>query len=200
MTGYYKQQSGVAMIIGLIILLLLTIIMIAAMRVTSLEERMAGNLRNHNIAFQAAESALREAEASIVDLKNAPRGTVEVPNPLRPFSIDDWRYQNPTGPVCVQGLCITNKPDLGLSGDSPLEPDEIDSMDFKVAATGIVDSIKYEPEYIIEYIGKQASTDENRPFIFFRITAKGWGGDERKSVVQLQSVYRVHVLDAVGNF
>lgn len=53
------------MIIGLVMLLLLTIIMLAAMRVTSLEEKMAGNLRNQNIAFQAAESALREGETRI---------------------------------------------------------------------------------------------------------------------------------------
>ena len=46
--------AGGALIIGLVMLLLLTIIMLAAMRVTSLEERMAGNLRNQNIALQAA--------------------------------------------------------------------------------------------------------------------------------------------------
>jgi type IV pilus assembly protein PilX len=32
------------------------------MRTTTLQERMAGNLRDSNLAFQAAESGLREAE------------------------------------------------------------------------------------------------------------------------------------------
>ncbi len=60
-----KQQSGVALVIGLVMLLLLTIIMLSAVQVTLLEEKMAGNMKNTNIAFQAAESALREAEARI---------------------------------------------------------------------------------------------------------------------------------------
>lgn len=57
-----KQQSGVVLIISLIMLLLLTIISVTAMRVTGLEEKMAGNSKDLNVAFQAAEAALRDAE------------------------------------------------------------------------------------------------------------------------------------------
>jgi len=46
-------------------LLLLTIIGAAAMRDTNLQERMAGNMRDHNLAFQAAEAALRFAEQKV---------------------------------------------------------------------------------------------------------------------------------------
>jgi len=58
-------QSGSALIISLIILVAMTLIGITAMRTTVLEEKMAGNMRNKEIAFQAAEATLRAAERYI---------------------------------------------------------------------------------------------------------------------------------------
>lgn len=58
-----KKQTGVALFISLVMLLVLTIIGVSAVQTTSLEERMARNSRDRLMAFQAAESALRDAEA-----------------------------------------------------------------------------------------------------------------------------------------
>lgn len=55
-------QQGSALVIALIFLLLLTLIGVTAMQTTTLQERMAGNVRDRSLAFQAAEAALREAE------------------------------------------------------------------------------------------------------------------------------------------
>ena len=63
--GRPVSQSGVVLVISLIMLLLLTVIGSSAMQTTSLEEKMAGNLRDKDLAFQAAESALRAAENSL---------------------------------------------------------------------------------------------------------------------------------------
>ncbi|MFT7413974.1 MAG: type IV pilus assembly protein PilX [Methylophagaceae bacterium] len=57
-----SKQSGVVLVISLIMLLLLTMIGITGMQVTGLEEKMAGNMKNSNTAFQAAETALRDRE------------------------------------------------------------------------------------------------------------------------------------------
>ncbi|MCX7100437.1 MAG: PilX N-terminal domain-containing pilus assembly protein, partial [Methylobacter sp.] len=59
--GKAINQSGAVLIISLIMLLLLTLIGTTAMQTSTLEEKMAGNLRDRDIAFQAAESALRDA-------------------------------------------------------------------------------------------------------------------------------------------
>jgi type IV pilus assembly protein PilX len=59
-------QSGAVLIISLIMLLLLTLIGTTGMQSTSLEEKMAGNIRDKNLAFQAAESALKASEASLI--------------------------------------------------------------------------------------------------------------------------------------
>ncbi len=58
-----KRQGGAILITALMILLLLTIFGLSSMDTNILEEKMAGNMRDRNTAFQAAESALRSAEA-----------------------------------------------------------------------------------------------------------------------------------------
>lgn len=50
------------LIVGLIILVVLTMLGVQAMRTNLSQERMASNMRERNLAFQAAESALRVAE------------------------------------------------------------------------------------------------------------------------------------------
>jgi Tfp pilus assembly protein PilX len=70
MNKFTKSQSGAVLIISLIILLALTIIGITSSNVTSLEEKMAANIKDINLAFQAAESTLREVELNV--LKNKP--------------------------------------------------------------------------------------------------------------------------------
>lgn len=60
-----QHQSGAVLVISLIMLLLLTIIGVTGVQSTSLEEKMAGNMRDKNLAFQAAESALNAAEKSL---------------------------------------------------------------------------------------------------------------------------------------
>lgn len=59
---FCRCQQGSALIISLIFLLLLTIIGVAAMQSATLQERMAGNTRDRNVAFQSAEGAMRGAE------------------------------------------------------------------------------------------------------------------------------------------
>jgi len=60
-----KHQSGVILVVSMIMLLLLTLIGITGMQVTGLEEKMAHNSVDKNKAFQAAEAALRDAERFI---------------------------------------------------------------------------------------------------------------------------------------
>lgn len=60
-----NTQQGAILIVALVMLLLVTIIGLASMRGTSLQERMAGNLRDQELALQAAEAALRKGEATV---------------------------------------------------------------------------------------------------------------------------------------
>src|SRR5690606_2392355 len=55
-------ERGAALVVSLVLLLVVTILGVTSMRTTTLQERMAGNMRDSNLAFQAAEAALREGE------------------------------------------------------------------------------------------------------------------------------------------
>ena len=61
-----RNQSGVVLVVSLFMLLLLSLIGLSGMQSTALEEKMASNSRDQNIAFQAAEAALRAGEAFII--------------------------------------------------------------------------------------------------------------------------------------
>ena len=58
-----RRQRGAILIISLVFLLLLTVLGFAAMKSSILQERMAGNSADYNVAFQAAEYGLKQAEA-----------------------------------------------------------------------------------------------------------------------------------------
>lgn len=86
-------QRGTVLIIALVFLLLMTLVGIAAMQGTTLQERMAGNHRDRNLAFQAAEAALREGEDWLDSRDNRmiADGNDRLPTPL------DWDGSNSTG-------------------------------------------------------------------------------------------------------
>lgn len=62
-----QKQKGSALIIGLTILVIMLIIGTAGMRTTIMEEKMAGNARDLNNAFQAAEGGLVDGEYDLLN-------------------------------------------------------------------------------------------------------------------------------------
>jgi type IV pilus assembly protein PilX len=60
-----RRQRGAVLIVSLIILLIVTMLAVGSMQNTMLEEKMAGNSSDRNLAFQSTESAVREAEIFI---------------------------------------------------------------------------------------------------------------------------------------
>lgn len=57
-----SAQRGASLVVVLLLLLVVTLLGLASMRSTLLQERMAGNLIARGNAFQVAEAVLREAE------------------------------------------------------------------------------------------------------------------------------------------
>ena len=58
-------QRGAALVISLLLLLVMTLLGLGASQSTRLQERMAGNQRDQELALQAAEAALRYAEQKV---------------------------------------------------------------------------------------------------------------------------------------
>lgn len=62
-----RRQRGATLFVALSILILLTLLALAAARVTGLQERMAGGYRADVVAFERAEAALRDDEHQVLD-------------------------------------------------------------------------------------------------------------------------------------
>lgn len=57
-----NRQSGAALFVGLMFLLILTILGLSSSNTAIMQERMAGNVADTNVGFQEAERTLREVE------------------------------------------------------------------------------------------------------------------------------------------
>lgn len=66
------RQRGATLVVVLILLLLMTLLGLASLRSTVLEERMTSNLLDRSLSFQVAEAGLREAEATLTPMPAFP--------------------------------------------------------------------------------------------------------------------------------
>lgn len=168
------QQRGVALFISLVLLLVLTIIGVSAVQTTSLEVRMARNDYDSLLAFEAAESALRDAEDAI-------EGLLTVDN------FDD---------VGTNGLW-----EIAELDEAPRWTTANWTGANTIAAASNVDGVSTQPRYIIEHAatvqraeGVELGNDFDNTSAaadsieMFRVTARGVGGTDQ-AVVMLQSVY-----------
>jgi type IV pilus assembly protein PilX len=63
--AYKHAERGVALVVALVLMVVATLIGLAGIRGTSLQERMSANMYDRSLAFQRAEAALRDAERAI---------------------------------------------------------------------------------------------------------------------------------------
>jgi type IV pilus assembly protein PilX len=95
-------QRGAALVVGLLLLLVLTILAISGMTTASLELQMAGNEQYQERAFQAADAAIERAIDSGIYNTNVTVGTyLPAANPATDPPVPD-RGTGVTG--CVQTL------------------------------------------------------------------------------------------------
>lgn len=72
------RSRGVSLLVSLIFLVVLTLLGLTAARVAIMQERMAGNVRETNEAFQAAEATLREIEQRLQAIAQGGTGGLPV--------------------------------------------------------------------------------------------------------------------------
>jgi type IV pilus assembly protein PilX len=74
------KQTGTVLIIALVMLVVLTLIGLSAMQSSTIEEIMAGNIKDCNQGFQAAESAISDAVNWIYSRNNRPKADLSASN------------------------------------------------------------------------------------------------------------------------
>lgn len=166
------RQRGAAMIIALIFLLLMTLLSTSSMRSSTMQERMAGNMRDWNLGFQSAEAALRVAEDYLLETDDLPDF-----NDAAGF----YQLNSPDRPVWV--------------GTTTTEGEGSVAVDLGDAAAA---DARYYVEKLssIRPAGTSTETGTQVADIFyFRVTAVGYGGatdpdGNPLTAVVLSSVYR----------
>lgn len=177
--SFPHHQRGVALVMALVFLLLLTILGIAALNTTSLEEKMANNVKDRNLAFQAAESALIVAENWIytqVGKPVFPNNSIGLYAPVTSDTDPDPNWKDSTW--STSNVVIY-----------PSTPGQ--------TVSGSLGKIQTQPKYIVEDMGEipesggslvLTSSYKSKGTTVVRITARGTGGTDA-AVVMLQSTY-----------
>ena len=177
-----RKQRGAVLIVALIFLVVMTMLILASIRGTVMQERMAANLYDRSLAFQAAEAALREGERFV--LESAPK---------------------PTGTGCdTSGNCSAPDPEEDpaweIAANWATAHSAADTHDHVIQ----IGTLPVAPKFLIELLADDmpevnlcASTaiDPDAPCyggpegLRYRITARS--GEAGRAVVILQSVYAV---------
>ncbi len=183
--GSYSKQKGAALFIALIVLIILALIGIAGMQATTQEEKMAGNMRDQILAFQAAESALRDAARWVTT-----------------GATTDHAFGDCKPPVCTADEAVwkLNDPDLLNGGDlSDINwwTSTTNTANTRSYSSTTIEGISTQPKYVVETVGQtdkdnintgEGANDESGGTIY-RVTARGTGGtDASQSILQIYFV------------
>lgn len=105
-----RRQRGIALMLALVLLLMMTILGVSAMQGTNLQERMAGNMRDRGVAFEAAEAGLRVGEGELRPLPPSPFNntnglyTEADPEDEPQFRTVDWSADGAVRTTSVSGI------------------------------------------------------------------------------------------------
>lgn len=202
-----SQSRGVVLVIALIMLVLVTLVGMSSVRTITLQERMVAASYDRNLAFQVAETGLREAENEIETsiaafvsadptarcsvAPNCSRGSAQI---LLPAGTQSTLIYSPRPDAC-RPLWIepTGQADeLSLPFETAnwnnfwtvFDPEIAGGDTFRSAASG-------KTGYFIELMGCNFSCEEGgatQTCKRFRITSRARGGDGRADVT-LQSIF-----------
>jgi type IV pilus assembly protein PilX len=168
------RQQGAVLIVSLIILLIMTLIGLSSMQNTTLEEKMAGNYRDKNLSFQAAEMTLREGEGWLAEQIKEP----ELSTDSCSSNCDVWDSD-----TLLAALSSSSYLDNTLWSDGRAR-----------TATITIPEVAASPEYFLEFeldkrdrlnIGQQQDSTVR---IYYGVVAQGVGGSVSTKTV-LQSIY-----------
>lgn len=155
-----NTQRGATLIVALIMLLLIAIIGVASMQSTTMQERMAGNMRDQNIAFQAAEAGLRDREAWLESLTARP-------------SLRAWLLTR-------GGLDLTTTFPFGAAGVVEFgDAGTVDLSQVLADPTMVMEEMEFIPDSLVQ------GYDPGRGRDFYRVISAGAGQtDNSESVLE----------------
>lgn len=187
-----SRQRGVALVIGLIFLALISLIATVGMRQSITQERMAGGLRQESLARAGAETGARAGERELFEHYLTSNGTVR---DVGGSAVGAIKHAN------QQEVEDFRNVGYGVWDDTGAGPVDTSFMDL-VAGPTVTAALARQPVYIIEELGKvkQSGASDageggasgpanyegsgglspggNSDMMMYRITARATGGVE----------------------
>ena len=166
------------LITALLLLVVLTLLGASSIQNTVLQERMAGNINQRNLAFQAAEASLRDAEAWLADpvaryflpaAKKSSPGTGDVWEMNAPQANNDFYWWAVVDSAWWANNAKTRKV-TSFEGDVATEP------------RYVIEHRYFRPDELVQGFGPRQGRD------YHRVTALGVGKTE-SARVNLQSQF-----------
>lgn len=188
-----QRDRGVALVIVLVFLAILTLLGLAALQGATLGLRFAIGAQDRSLALQAAEMALRDAERDIAAMRAD--GTPCIPGSpgCRP-AIDRQggvlAGLSSFDAQCTRGQCLPADATTGATTDaataaSPVWEQEMlwaNAVPYgRYTHAAPLEGVAAQPEYLIEAL------DEYGDRFVFRVTARGHGAT-RAAVTMLQTI------------
>lgn len=196
-----RKQSGAVLVVALLFLLIITMLGITTMQSTTSEERMAGNNRDWNNALQAAEAAMRDAwydlNGQCAPINSATRTACNVRSPEIVGAANFGNNAATAGTCSATGLCLPlgtfpNYTQLDISTWSAVNPVTLGTYTMGTGDS-LLPQVSQQPQYVIEAVCTPDSTASlggvGCPNYYYRVTARGFGGNSNTQVT-LQNIIR----------
>ncbi|MBV7513105.1 MULTISPECIES: PilX N-terminal domain-containing pilus assembly protein [unclassified Pseudomonas] len=134
-------QRGMALLVSLVFLLLLTLIGLSSMQNATLQEKMAASVTLRNQSFQGAESALRVGESAVqMDTYSLPvcSGTTQCAPPAESSTITGAGFNSTSGVTWIaSGSGFYGVQNIGTTLTAVNVPSNTSTTLYRVTAVGI---------------------------------------------------------------
>ncbi|UCE89955.1 MAG: hypothetical protein JSW10_03770 [Pseudomonadota bacterium] len=182
-----RAQRGAALVTGLILLVALTLVGLAATSSNSLEQRMAANMADYNQAFNAAETVMRVMQRELDRPGLAPQGVSDCSGQPAPCAL------NPKVLVDLYGTDWWLHPTVNHTwwDANGIAYNEVTGDSLK--SQGLVNT---EPHYVAEF---QSDVKDSARLghggdgytYYYRVTARGSGAtDAAQAIIQSTAAKR----------
>ena len=191
-----RDQRGSVLIVSLMLLLMLTLMGLAALQSTTLEEKMASNAGEQGVAFQGAELALRMAEAEIRNsTSSGVRFTTKYPGSATdPDSLRRTIGSEGFDAACTNGLCLLTAPCGSVQDCATARATKAvgiltgaNAALYNTLPLGTVPGV-IQPRWVIDFSCEPVPGNSNCQYTYV-ITAMGFGS-RLSTQVTLEAMFR----------
>lgn len=173
-----RSEKGAVLVISLLLLTIMSILAITMSQTSTLEERMAGNARDVNMAFQASDAGLNGGARRTDTSQNAKLGLTQSED-------------------CTDILCCVSTPQGNYAGVDFSQQDDTwwkaNGVEYGTAGKKDLDELAGDPQYVITRRGKVRDTltvgsTKNSETYFYEVTSRAVGKSGTTSKIN-QGIY-----------